>query len=84
MKPFVAELLLAKTHTGSRISAEGILGRIRDGRYYKELNFACGSMLEHLEQMASEFYSGDARAVDEFLQLYMLDGERPPQESKKS
>lgn len=69
--------LLAAKHTGTRISASGVLGRIRDGRYYKELNFGCGEMLRHLEEMAGRFYSGDAKAVDEFLQLYDLDLKRP-------
>jgi len=69
--------LLGATHNGMRISAEGLLGRIRDGRYYRELNYGCGVMLEHLEQMATRFYAGDAKAVDEFLQLYDLDDARP-------
>lgn len=68
---------LSKKHTGTRISAYGMLGRIRDGRYYKELNFGCGEMLRHLDEMAERFYSGDMKAVDEFLQLYDLDGHRP-------
>jgi len=69
--------LLATKHAGMRISAHGVLGRIRDGRYYKELNFGCGEMLRHLEEMAERFYSGDPKAVDEFLQLYCLDERRP-------
>ena len=69
--------LLGAKHTGMKISAAGVLGRIRDGRYCKELNYGCGVMLEHLEQMASRFYAGDATAVDDFLQLYCLDDARP-------
>lgn len=69
--------LLAEKHSGMKISAHGILGRIRDGRYYRELNYGCGEMLRHLEEMATRFYSGDAKAVDEFLQLYDLDEKRP-------
>jgi hypothetical protein len=75
--PLVIRDTLAEKHTGSRISAHGILGRISDGRYFKELNFGCGTLLRHLEQMASRFYAGDVKAVDEFLQLYDLDDERP-------
>ena len=71
--------LLGATHTGMKISAYGILGRIRDGRYYKELNYGCGMMLVHLEEMAVRFYAGDPKAVDEFLQLYCLDDARPQQ-----
>jgi hypothetical protein len=74
---FIKRDLLADKHTGARISAGGILGRIREGRYYKELNFGCGTLLRHLEQMASRFYAGDVKAVDEFLQLYDLDDDRP-------
>lgn len=73
----VLVILLAQKHTGMKISAHGVLGRIRDGRYYKELNYGCGEMLRHLEEMAERFYSGDLRAVDEFLQLYDLDQKRP-------
>ena len=69
--------LLAKKHSGAMISAAGILGRIRDGRHYKELNYGCGEMLRHLEEMAGRFYAGDVKAVDEFLQLYQLDQDRP-------
>jgi len=68
---------LGASHTGMKISASGILGRIRDGRYYRELNYGCGVLLQHLEQMASRFYTGDATAVDEFCQLYCLDDARP-------
>lgn len=69
--------ILAKTHAGMKISASGILGRIARGAYYSELNFGCGEMLRHLEEMASRFYAGDIKAVDEFLQLYDLDDDRP-------
>lgn len=69
--------LLSPKHTGMRISAHGVLGRIRDGRYYTGLNFPCGEILRHLEAMAERFYSGDLKAVDEFLQLYNLDDRRP-------
>ena len=73
----VDHAFLSPPHTGMRISASGVLGRIRDGQNSKGLNFVCGEMLRHLEQMATLFYSGDIQAVDEFLQLYGLDDERP-------
>lgn len=69
--------LLGATHTGMKVSAAGILGRIRDGRYHYGLKYGCGVMLDHLEQMSARFYAGDPRAVDEFLQLYCLDDARP-------
>lgn len=71
--------LLGATHSGMKISATGVLGRIRDGRYHDGLDYGCGVMLGHLQQMADRFYAGDAKAVDEFLQLYCLDDARPQQ-----
>ena len=71
------DTLLAPKHTGMRISADGVLGRIRDGNHYEELNFVCGTLLDHLQQMSRRFYAGDVKAVDEFLQLYDLDQHRP-------
>ena len=68
---------LADQHKGMKISARGILGRIRDGKYFAELNIGCGEMLRHLEEMAERFYAGDIRVVDEFLQMYCLDEHRP-------
>ncbi|MDX9780926.1 MAG: hypothetical protein RBT66_07800 [bacterium] len=69
--------LLGKKHTGMKISAEGILGRIATGRYWKGLDYGCEVMLDHLERMAERFYAGDPTAVDEFLQLYDLADKRP-------
>lgn len=76
-----ADTTLAAKHTGMRISAEGVLGRIRDGNHYEGLNYACGVLLGHMEQMATRFYAGDVKAVDEFLQLYDLDAQRPETKS---
>lgn len=73
-------LPLAAKHAGTKISAEGVLGRIRDGRYFVGPGWGCGEMLRHLEEMAGRFYAGDIAAVDEFLQLYCLDHKRPEQE----
>jgi len=73
----IPEHHLAPDHTGMKISAEGILGRIRDGRYFRELDYGCGVMLGHLQNMAKRFYAGDIKAVDEFLQLYDLADDRP-------
>ena len=73
----IEKTFLAPRRTGMKISAHGVLGRIRDGRYYKGLDFFCGEMLRHLEQLAVLFYAGDIQAVDEFLQLYDLAEHRP-------
>lgn len=68
---------LAPKHNGFRIDAAGVLGRIRDGSRGKDLNYMCGEMLRHLEEMATRYYAGDVQIVDEFLQLYCLDNARP-------
>lgn len=67
-------LPLAKKHDGMKISASGILLRIRG-----QLKFGAESMDQHLKQMANRYYAGDLSAVDEFLQLYCLDDDRPEQ-----
>lgn len=69
---------LGPKHTGCRISAPGILGRIRDGwKLDNGMRYATGEMLKHLEDTAKRFYAGDTKAIDEFLQLYCLDETRP-------
>lgn len=52
---------LAEKHTGMRIDHSGILGELD----------------KHLVWMAERFYAGDIKAVDEFLQLWCLDDNRP-------
>lgn len=69
--------LLGPKHRGMRVSAEGVLGRIRDGRDVEGHRFMAGEMLRHLEELATRYYAGDALVVDEFLQLYCLDATRP-------
>ena len=68
---------LAPKRNGFRISAGGVLRRIQNGNRGAELNYACGEMLRHLEEMATRYYAGDVQVVDEFLQLYCLDDARP-------
>lgn len=70
--------LLGAKHTGSRISAKGFLGRIENGwEVDKMFRYNAGEMLKNLQELADRFYSGDVKAVDEFLQLYCLDKNRP-------
>lgn len=70
--------MLAPKHTGMKVSAEGMLGRIRDGWAVDEsLRYTCGELLDHLKQLGQRFYAGDVKVVDEFLQLYSLDDNRP-------
>jgi hypothetical protein len=64
--------LLAEKHHGMKISAPGILRRV--GGHLKP---GAQEMLKHLNEMAARFYAGDVKAVDEFLQLYCLDDDRP-------
>ena len=70
-------MMLAPRYNGMRIDIQGVLGRIRDDKYGKELNYVCGTILQHLEELATRYYAGDVQAVDEFLQLYCLDKARP-------
>lgn len=64
---------LAPKHTGTRISAAGVLGRIADGwKVDAGLRHICGVMLGHLEQVAGRFYAGDITAVDDLFQTYDL------------
>ncbi|MGP4843358.1 hypothetical protein ACTXGQ_04435 [Marinobacter sp. 1Y8] len=66
------EWMLTDKHTGMRISAEGVLGRVRG-----QLKYGAQEMLKQLEAMADSFYSGNAKAVDQFLQTWDLDDKRP-------
>jgi hypothetical protein len=79
MKP-----ILAAKHSGMRVSAEGVLGRIRDGsslcrgdEQADGTRYMVGEMLKHLFEVAERYYAGDMAVVDEFLQLYCLDDDRP-------
>ena len=69
---------LGPKHTGMRVSASGLLGRVARGdKLDSGCRFMVAEMLKHLEQMASEYYAGKVTIVDEFLQLYALDDARP-------
>lgn len=69
---------LAEKHTGMMVSCSGLLGRIADGcKVRPDQRYMLGEMHRHLKEMAERFYSGDVKAVDEFLQLYCLDEKRP-------
>lgn len=74
-------IVLAKKHTGMRVDHSGILGRIAAGcKVRPDQRFLLGEMDRNLEEMARRFYAGDVSAVDEFLQLYCLDDDRPQEE----
>jgi hypothetical protein len=69
-----ARVPLAPKHTGMRVSASGILGRIAKGWGVDgSLRYGCEGMLEHLRELSRRYYAGDVAAVDEFLQIYCLD-----------
>jgi hypothetical protein len=69
---------LAENHTGMKVSAAGLLGRISRGSLVTEDNrYTIGEMFRNMEEVASRFYAGDIKAVDEFFQLYCLDDDRP-------
>jgi len=69
---------LAQKHTGMKVSIEGALSRVK--RADVGTQFVCDELLRHMREMASRFYAGDIAVVDEFLQLYCMDEERPKQE----
>jgi len=66
---------LSSKHTGMRVNIEGALRRIRSGG--DGADFCLDELLKYLRLMAKEFYAGNIKIVDEFLQLYCLDGDRP-------
>jgi len=69
--------LLGKKHKGMKVSASGVLGRIRDGwKVDNGLRFMSGEIMKHLEEAAERFYEGDPTGCDEFFQLYCLDEKR--------
>ena len=73
MEIIMREKLLAKRHTGMKISCSGLLGRLANGqRMRSDHRRALGEMLEHLEAMAKGYYEGNVTVVDEFLQLSNL------------
>lgn len=74
----ISSEFLAKKHKGMRVSASGILRRVKG-----HLRVGANYMIEHLEETAERYYAGDIKAVDEFLQLYCLDDKRPEEESEK-
>ena len=77
-KLYVKKPVLAEKHKGLRVDHSGILGRIADGcKVRPDQRYILGELDKHLQEMAQRFYSGDIKAVDEFLQLYCLDEHRP-------
>ncbi len=64
---------LADKHTGFRVDIKNL---VRTGSENNKL-FTLEELSRNLEQVATRFYAGDIKVVDEFLQLYCLDGERP-------
>jgi hypothetical protein len=64
---------LAKRHTGMRLNIEAhLVGPRRRGT-----KWALEQLHEHLKEVARRYYAGDIAVVDEFLQAYCLDDERP-------
>lgn len=70
--------LLGPKRTDMKVSASGLLGRIANGWEVDE-NMKCvlGEMLSEMQEMADTFYAGSTIIVDQFLQKYNLDRNRP-------
>lgn len=81
--PYVREDVVEKQrlsdkHKGMKVSCSGLLVRLANGsKIRQDQRWMLGEMYKHLEEMGKRFYAGDIKAVDEFLQLYCLDGDRP-------
>ncbi len=71
--------IIGPKHNGMRMSASGLLTRIKE---LSEGNkWALVELHRHLWELSKRFYGGDIGVVDEFLQLYALDNERPTAEA---
>lgn len=71
--------LLGPKHKGMRICATGLLANARRGLKAdrKGEAWTLDELSKHLVEFGRRFYEGDALVVDEFLQLYGLDINRP-------
>lgn len=73
---------LAETHTGMRVSASGMIKQSCSALRKSGDNglaWQLEEMLKLLGVVGKEYYAGREDVVDEFLQLYCLDDERPKQ-----
>lgn len=61
---------LAPAHTGMRVSAIGVLERVRPRAFAEHV-------IEGMQRMAESFYAGDLARVDAYLQALDLDQKRP-------
>lgn len=68
---------LARLHTGSRASVEELLSRLVKETEDPGLKHQGMELLWHLQVVAHRYYMGDVEVVDEMLQLYGLDRDRP-------
>ena len=65
-------------HPGMKVSLHGVISRLPGAgpQMRKGYNGMLAEMYENLKELATRFYDGDHKAVDEFLQLYCLDLKR--------
>lgn len=71
---FFDQLLRSDDHKGMRVSASGLL---RNLELEGGDRFMVDELSKHLKELGQRFYDGDIRVVDQFLQLYALDDNRP-------
>ncbi len=70
--------LLGPKHTGMKVSANGLIGRIEKGIMINDaMRYTLGEMLTNLRELSKEYYAGNINIVDKFLQFYDLDEDRP-------
>lgn len=78
LEEIAREIGLGPKHKGMRISADGLLGRLENGKRADRMDrWMLGQLLKHMQELGRRYYSGDMRATDEFLQLYCCDDLRP-------
>lgn len=66
---------LTEKHKGMKISLEGVLSR--QSRVSKSDKYLTSEIIKNLHLLSDEFYKGNIKIVDQFLQLYDLDESRP-------
>lgn len=72
---------LGPLHRGWRVSLSGLISNVKAelkrGRWKQMYAGSLDELEGHIRQLSDRFYAGDLGVVDEFLQLYGMDDNRP-------
>lgn len=75
--PADAAPILAPKHTGMMVDYTGLIGQARAALNHGDKAPAMSELLRqlavHMSQLGQRWYAGDAKVVDEFLQLYCIE-----------